>query len=256
MFSATIDADPGQSTVSLTSADSTDIFLAKYGSGGADVLLLKITSAGDLAWARSIGGTEHAAPGTGGLALDRAGNILLTGTFDGLLDVSGDGAITLETKGQGDLFVASFGPDGAVRWASGIGGPDLDGGMRVAADAAGYVYVAGWSSGDLPLQQAADGQVLMGRRQPGGTDALLAKYSPDGQLAWAHSFGGVAAGPGQSSLASTVIVDQWGDVLVAGRFFGSDVNFDPGGGAGALRSAGQSDAFVAKYGPDGALRVR
>lgn len=224
--------------------------------GGTDVLLLKITSAGDLAWTRSIRGPENVAPGTGGLTLDADGNVLLTGTFDGVLDVSGDGVTTLETKGQGDLFVASFGPDGTLRWASGIGGPDLDGGMRVAADAAGYVYVAGWSSGDLEIGQGADGHLLMGRRQPGGTDALLAKYTPDGRLAWAQSFGGPTSGPGQSSLASAVVVDPWGYVLLAGRFFGTDVNFDPDGGVAILRSAGQSDAFVAKYGPDGALRRR
>ena len=152
--------------------------------------------------------------------------------------------------------MASFGPDGELRWANGIGGPDLDGGMRVAADAAGNAYVAGWSSSDLPLGEGPDGQTLMGRRQPGGTDALLAKYTPDGRLAWAQSFGGQTSGPGQSSLASSVLVDPWGDVLLAGRFFGTDVNFDPNGGAAVLRSAGQSDAFVAKYTPDGALRTR
>jgi hypothetical protein len=224
--------------------------------GGTDVLLMKMTSAGNLAWARSIGGPEYVAPGTGGLALDLDGNVLLTGTFDGLLDVGGDGTTVLETKGLGDMFVASFSPDGALRWANGIGGPDIDGGMRVAADQAGYVYVAGWSTGDPPFELGADGRLLIGRRQPGGTDALLTKYTPDGRLAWAHSFGGPTNGPGQSSLGSTVVVDPWGDVLFAGRFFGTDVNFDAGGGAGSLRSAGQSDAFVAKYGPDGALRNR
>jgi hypothetical protein len=47
-----------------------------------------------------------------------------------------------------------------------------------------------------------------------------------------------------------------GEVLFAGRFFGADVYFEPGGGAGNLRSAGRSDAFVAKHGPDGALQLR
>jgi hypothetical protein len=116
--------------------------------------------------------------------------------------------------------------------------------------------VAGWSASDLPLGLDEDGQVLMGRRQPGGTDALLAKYTPDGRLAWAHGFGGAVQGPGQSSLASTIVVDPWGDVLLTGRFFGSDVNFDPSGGVAILSSAGQSDAFVAKFGPDGALLRR
>lgn len=215
MFSATIDADPGQSTVSLTSADSTDIFLAKYGSGGEvvwafgvggtgndqvyqvsldpfgkvylagsfadevdfapgdavaavraggerDGFVAKFGPAGELLWVTPLNplGDDAvlalALDGAGNaVAAGLAGNVLLTGTFDGVLDVSGDGAMSLETRGQGDLFVASFAPDGALRWASGIGGPDLDGGMRVAADAAGYVYVAGWSSGDLPLQQGS-----------------------------------------------------------------------------------------------------
>jgi hypothetical protein len=44
--------------------------------------------------------------------------------------------------------------------------------------------------------------------------------------------------------------------VAAGRFFSSHVNFDPDGSSAILRSAGQSDAFVAKYGPDGALQRR
>ena len=50
--------------------------------------------------------------------------------------------------------------------------------------------VAGWSASDLPLGEGEDGQILLGRRQPGGTDALLAKYTPDGRLARARGFGG------------------------------------------------------------------
>jgi hypothetical protein len=221
--------------------------------GGTDLLLMRIGPTGNLDWSKTVGGAANVTPGTGGLALDRAGNLLIAGTFDGILDMGGDGLSVLESKGQGDLFVASYTPDGALRWATGIGGPEPDGGMRVVADAAGYVYVAGWSSGDLPAMAGEGGQVVMGRRQPGGTDALLAKWTPDGRLAWAHGFGGQASGPGQSSLGSSVAVDPWGDVLLAGRFFGADVGFDPLGGAASLRSAGQSDGFVAKYGPDGSL---
>ena len=231
-------------------------FVDHTSKGGTDLLLLKIGSSGNLIWSKSFGGEENVYPGPGGLALDAAGNVLLTGSFAGELDVSGDGATVLETKGQGDLFLITLTPDGSVRWAAGIGGEDLDGGLRVAADAAGYVYVAGWSASDLPFGTGEDGQVLMGRRQPGGTDALIAKYTPAGQLAWAHSFGGSMTGPGQSSLASTVVVDPWGDVLLAGRFFGTDVNFDPRGGVAVLNSVGQSDAFVARFGPDGSLLRR
>ena len=143
-----------------------------------------------------------------------------------------------------------------MRWAASIGGTGPDGGQRVVTDAARYVYVAGWFSGALTTDPGQDGRALVGRGQSGATDALLAKYTPDGQLAWVRGFGGRGIGPSQSSLATMALIDARGDVLLAGRFFGTDVDFDPDAGTAILSSAGQSDGFVAKFGPDGTLRRR
>lgn len=222
-------------------------------AGGSDILVLKLTPSGDLAWARSIGSPGNETPGTGGLALDPSGNVVLTGTFDGLLDVGGDGLFVLDSQGESDVLVASLGAGGAVRWASSFGGAGRDGGQRVVTDAASYVYVAGWFTGAATTPAGLDGRALTGRGQSGAADGLLAKFTPDGQLAWARAFGGRGEGPGRSSIATAVTMHPRGDVFLAGRFFGTDVDFDPDSGIAILSSMGQSDGFVAALGPGGAL---
>lgn len=222
-------------------------------AGGSDILVLKLTPAGALIWARSIGGPGNEAPGAGGLALDPSGNIALSGSFDGLLDVAGDGQFVLEGQGQSDLLVVSLDAGGAVRWATSVGGAGRDGGQRVVTDAASYVYVAGWFTGVSTTPAGLDGRALTGRGQGDATDGLLAKFTPDGRLAWARAFGGRGVGPGQSSMVTGAAISARGDVLLAGRFWGADVDFDPGAGAAILSAAGQSDAFVVAFGPDGEL---
>ena len=63
-------------------------------------------------------------------------------------------------------------------------------------------------------------------------------------------------GPDQSSIVAGAAVDAGGNIVLAGRFFGVDVDLDPDVGEAILSSAGQSDAFVASLGPDGSLRQR
>ena len=224
--------------------------------GGADVALLKLTPAGGLLWSQTVGGPGHDVPGTSGVAVDTDGNVVVTGTFDDLLDAAGDGVNPLVGNGAGDLFVVSFAADGAYRWAASLGGPGRDGGQAVAVDAARYVYVSGWFAGVPTMDPAADGSVLVGRGQNDATDVLLAKFSPSGELAWVRGLGGSVSGPGQSSAGTTLAVDGRGDVRLGGRFFGADVDVDTGPGVAILSSRGASDVFVARFGPDGALLRR
>jgi len=63
----------------------------------------------------------------------------------------------------------------------------------------GNLYVVG--SGELPTN-------------PGGTDLLVAKYRPDGTLAWVNGFSGNDSSP--DDMAQTVAVDSVGNVYIAG----------------------------------------
>ncbi len=75
-------------------------------------------------------------------------------------------------------------------------------------------------------------------------DAFVAKYAPDGSLAWAKQLGSPT---GRGDSAKDVAIDGQGNVVVVGQFMDT-VNF----GGGNLTSAGGWDIFVAKFTAGGA----
>jgi hypothetical protein len=82
-----------------------------------------------------------------GLAVDTAGNVVLTGWFSGILDLGGDEPLA----GYG-VFVAKFsGVDGSHVWSKSLGTPPNDSRARapVALDANGNVLVTGWFEGTV-----------------------------------------------------------------------------------------------------------
>lgn len=80
---------------SITAADSTDVFMAKYGPSGG------------LAWVQSAGGTGQDA----GLdvASDGSGNVIATGRFAVWASFGSD---TLTSAGSDDIFILKSGPSG------------------------------------------------------------------------------------------------------------------------------------------------
>jgi hypothetical protein len=92
IYSGTKDFDPNGGTSNLTSAGQDDVFVSK------------LNSSGNFVFAKSFGGTlDDAAIG---LVLDRAGNILTTGTFSGTgTFATGGSPINLTSAGGDDIFV-------------------------------------------------------------------------------------------------------------------------------------------------------
>ena len=97
--------------------------------------------------------------------------------------------------------------------------------VRVSlADAAGSIYVSGYSYGSLAAA------IL------GGSDALLSKYDANGQHQWTRQFG-----TERNDQARGVVTDAVGDIYVSGwtnQINGNNPNSDP---------------FVSKYDTAGAL---
>lgn len=167
--------------------------------------------------------------------------IVVAGWFSGTLDFDPSTAATGRTsQGGQDLFVARYKADGQFLWVASLGGVGADVPHAIAATNDGGVVVVGYGSGG----GLCGGSVLAGQ---GGRDVLLARFSADGSCVWAQLIGGPA-----DDEARAVAIDSDGSIVVAGLFHGT-ADFAPGGATAVLQSRGGSDAFVARYAPDGVL---
>jgi hypothetical protein len=203
----------------LTSAGMADVFLVKYSSAGGHV------------WSKRFGGSSSDVPLS--VAADAAGNIALTGYFQGTSNFGGQ---NLTSAGANDAFVARYDSNGREDWSARFGGSSDDRGMAVAIDGQGAVIATGSFIGSVDFGGGAIANT-------GGADIYLAKYSATGVYAWARAFG-TSASVGESVTA--VAVDGSNNVLLTGAIVNT-VNF----GGGDLQTNGTYDVFIAKFRSDG-----
>jgi hypothetical protein len=194
-------------------------------AGSDDIYIAKLDSAGDHIWSHSFGDTSM--DWGNGIAVDYAGNVLVTGFFTNTVDFGG-GPRT--SAGAEDIFLAKFDAEGNHIWSQRFGGSGGDGAWSVAADGAGAVIITGVFTdtvdfGGGPLTSA------------GSQDMFIAKYRASGDHMWSRSFGDTNIQEGRC-----LAVDPSYNVIATGYFVGT-VDF----GGGPLTSAGSSDIFVAKY---------
>lgn len=156
------------------------------------------------------------------------GNNVVAGTFTASLAL-GAGP-ELVSRGAKDIFLAAFSNAGTYQWRIGIGGELDDGGVFLAHDRAGHLYVCGSFQQTLQIGSFS-------LETHGGTDIFLARVSPIGVVEWAVSFGGGGNDEPRGLSASPA-----GELVIGGAFTG-EVDF----GGGERPSAGGSDAFVASY---------
>jgi len=191
---------------------------------GWAIFVTKYSPAGTPLWSKGAGGWLGDS-GTA-VAVDAAGNVLVTGVFGNWLNF-GTGWLR---SGGGDIFLAKLTGSGAPVWVKAFSGGGV--GLGVAADSSGNVIFTGGFSSSLDL----GGGILPGASTGG---IFVAKYSPSGNHLWSQGF----ADP-TGDYGTAVTVDGSGNVSVTGVFT-STVDF----GTGPVRSAGGADVFLLHRAP-------
>ncbi len=223
-FGQSVDFNPGNGVYNLTSVGNDDIFI------------LKLNSAGNFVWAKSIGGSDF---DTGiSISIDKLGNIYVTGIYKDTADFDpGSGTFNLSSNGDEDIFMLKLDSAGNFVWAKSIGGSDFDAGGSIKVDNAGSVYITGGFSGTVDFDPGS-GQYNLS--SAGDQDAFVLKIDSAGNFVWARSLGG-----SDDDESYSLIIDKKGNIYTAGMFEGT-VDFDPGSGVFNLTSAGNWDIFVQK----------
>ncbi|HEX3926737.1 MAG TPA: hypothetical protein VHW65_01975 [Gemmatimonadales bacterium] len=216
--------------------------------GGLDYFVARFAPTLGLEWAIRAGGTSDDVVSTGGLLVDAADNIYVTGTFSGTADVSGGTSPALVvSQGGTDVFLAKYTGGGTFAGlARAFGGSGNEGVSGFARDAGGNLYLSGWFQNTVDFDPGSTNTQLTALGSGGASDGYLLSLNSNGDLRWVNPFSAVIAGSTNFTIASGVALPGDGNLWVVGRFFGL-MDMDPSTAAVDLQSLGDADQFVAKY---------
>lgn len=188
-------------------------------SGGSDLVVLKLNSAGAYQWHTFYGSTGS--DEGRGLTVETNANIYVTGTSQATWngDSGPASGAPLHPHGggsTGDILVLKLGSSGAYQWHTFYGSENSDEGRALALDGAANIYITGFSQsswmgtgGRAPLHPYS-----------GGVDIAVLKLAGNGTYLW-HTF----QGSGGDDYGQAIALDLTGDLYISGTS-GSDWSGD------------------------------
>lgn len=247
-----------------------DVYVAGTSlSRSGDAFLSKYSPSGSLHWSQEFGTTSR--DFAYDLCIDGLGSVFVSGLTEG--------AVYGANAGGADVFLVKYDSDGNELWSRQHGTTGYDFGEGIAADAAGNVYVTGNSNFGYPITDidthvvkydATGAHVWTTEIKPsghyvgasdiavvddtvyiigdekgygsGGWDAFLAALDTEGN-SQSHFSWGSSGGLLPTDLASSLVVDPSGGLLVSGNTEGNL----------AAVNQGSKDIFVTKFDAAGAL---
>lgn len=205
---------------------------------GGDAFVARFSSDGQLLWATYLGGAadEEAF----GCTVNASGEIYVVGHTASTSGIATPGTYQDSLKGQADMFIIKLSNSGIRLWGSYLGGAEEDIAWACTTDPVGNLFIVGQTKSASNIGTLGAHQHLPG----GNTDAVVARFSSNGQLMWASYLGGAA-----QDMAYGCTADAYGNVYFVGRTFSTNnmVSF----GAHQTAYGGAGDAFVAKFNATG-----
>lgn len=208
----------------VTSAGSSDVFVAKYETDGT------------LIWIKRAGG--NGADIAHSVVTDASGNIAIAGEFQ---NAASFGTNSVSASGLGDAFIAKYDASGNNLWVRKGGGSvsfNIDKAYSITKDGQNNFYITGEFTGAGTFNG-----LTVTSNDPNYPDVFVAKYNSNGTIQWLHNGGGVHADKGYA-----VNADVNGNTFVTGfADSGPGVVFD----TIELAPFGNEYIFLAKYNSSG-----
>jgi uncharacterized delta-60 repeat protein len=216
-------------------------------AGYRDMFVARFNPDGSLVWAKRAGGIS---PDEGhGITSLSDNSIVITGHFIGssTFGMEEFNQTALTSAGESDLFIARYNQDGTLTWAKSAGGPKWDECWDVTALSDDSTVVTGFFEDSGTFGAGESNQTTL--ISNGIWDAFIARYNPDGTIAWAKQAGG--SGRFDCGIGITVLTDD--STVVTGYFKGKATFGQHEANRTILKSGGNNDMFNAKYNPNGTL---
>jgi hypothetical protein len=208
--------------------------------GGFNAFLVKFNSSGVRQWATYYGGSGY---NDGiGCSVDLNNNVFLAGTATSsepaLVTI---GAHQTIQGGNSDAYLVKFNSAGVRQWGTYYGGTGNEGLNDCKTDAAGNVYITGYTTSSSGISIATVGSH---QNSNGGTDdAYLVKFNSAGVRQWGTFYGGSGyeAGNGCS-------IDASGNIYLIGNTTStSGTVIATAGSHQSLHGGSSYDAFLVKF---------
>jgi hypothetical protein len=232
-------------TASANFPTTTGVVQASNG-GNTDAFVTKLNKTGSsLVYSSYLGGSDNEEGF--GIALDFSGNASVTGVTASNNFTVTSSAMQSSLAGPTDAFITRLNANGNGRlFSTYVGGSGADIGFGIAVDLSNDSVIATGTteSMDFPTTSGAFRTV-----SAGSTDAFVVKLDKAGSVNYATLLGGSGIDVGLG-----VAVDHNGNAYVNGLTDSS--NFPTTAGSmQQVNGGGESDAFVTKLGPTGAVPV-
>lgn len=200
----------------------------------------RLNTDGNVEWAGKFGGQYPTL--TDAVLLDPSGNIYLSGTFSGVVDIAPgptehilNPGVTEQNLPRNSIYLTKLDSQGEFSWA------------RSFVSSFGQPRHLKWSNdglivaGDFELNFPIDGFPLVSQ---GESDMFISRFDADGNATWATSFGGE-----NNDELSGISFDESGIFVLSGHF-DTAADLDPTAGSYPATSNGWTDAFVVQIGPE------
>jgi hypothetical protein len=179
-------------------------------------------------------------------------SIVVAGIFSGTASIFGGGGSitkTMISNGPGwDIFVAKYSPDGSLLWVTQAGSfPDEDIPRGITTLSDDSTVITGYFRSSITFGAGESNETTL--IPSGASDIFIARYNPNGTLAWAKRAGGLG---GEDAKGIATLSDN--SVVVTGNFTSTSSIFGQGeANQTTLTLAGASDIFIARYNQNGTL---
>ncbi|NIX63678.1 hypothetical protein [Gaetbulibacter sp. S0825] len=198
----------------ITGFSESDDFDITNSYGSYDYWVIKLDTAGNLLWEKSLGGSE----------IDQARSIAKTDDNAYIIagnSFSTDGDVS-SNKGNSDFFIVKIDDNGKVKWRKNYGGSDFDYATSISPSTNGFLLTGNSKSSDKDVTS-----------NYGENDFWVIKINANGKLLDQKNFGGSSL-----DFAFDVLETTKGDIFIVGETESNDYDI--------IENNGLKDALVIK----------